>query len=116
MKNSEFNFKEIVPIRRFEWEEDKKTGRITILRPKFESAFCKKYLLPFFKNKFFKIKLDELGSIVWKNCDGKNSVEGIKAVTQKTFNQDIEKIDERLKKFILQLHREKFVILLQKKL
>lgn len=116
MKKSEFNIKEIIPIRRFEWEEDQKTGRIIILRPKFESAFCKKYLLPFFKHKFFKINLDELGTIVWKNCDGKNSVEDIKNAIQKRFNQDVEEIDERLKKFILQLHREKFVILLQKRL
>jgi hypothetical protein len=97
------------PIRLKDWEENKNTGKITIIKPKFEGHFSKKFLEPFFKSKNFRINLDELGTEVWINCDGKTTVEELGNILGKKFGSEIEPIYDLLIKFILELKRSKFI-------
>ncbi len=104
---------QLIPVRLFEWETEPETKRVVVIRPKFTSDLGKKILLPFFGQKNFKIKLDPLGSLVWKMCDGEHTVGDILQELQKTFPQE-EDLPKRLTIFIHQLVREKFIQLLQK--
>ncbi len=104
---------ELYPVRLFEWETNPESDRIIVIRPKFTSSLGQKILLPFFGQKYFKIKLDPLGSLVWKLCDGEHTVGDILHELQNTF-RDEEDLPKRLTIFIHQLVREKFIQLLQK--
>ena len=98
-----------IPHQTADWDVNEKTGFIRILKPKFKSDWAKKMFNPFVKGENFIIKLDELGTEVWKNCNGKNTVEEIGKLLGKKFGHEIEPIYDRLNKFIMQLFRSKFI-------
>jgi hypothetical protein len=98
-----------IPIQIANWDINEETGFICILKPKFKSDWAKKFFNPFVKGENFIIKLDELGTEVWKNCNGKNTVKEIGKRLGKKFGPNIEPIYDRLNKFIIQLLRSKFI-------
>ena len=100
---------ECVPSRLCEHETDLSTDRIIVLRPKYTSKLGRSVFEPFLKNKNFKVKLDDLGTAVWKNMDGKNTVKNLGEILAAEFGPEIEPIYERLGKFIIQMHKEKFI-------
>jgi len=97
------------PQRLYTFEENAGNGKVIIVRPKWKLPLAKKLFGRFTKSQNFRIKLDDLGSAVWKNCDGKYSVKEIGEILGKEFGQEIEPIYDRLIKFILQLQRNKFI-------
>ena len=98
-----------IPNRMFDWEIKEDSGRVVILRPKYKSKTGMLLFGSFLKDKNFKVKLDALGSVVWKNADGKNTVQTIGEILAKEFGPEIEPIYERLTTFLVQLHKEKFI-------
>jgi len=97
------------PVRLHYWEINETTNLVVIFKPKFESALAQKTILPFFKNRHFTIKLDALGSEVWKNCDGERTVKQLGVILAKKFGPEIEPIYERLIQFVVELQRGKFI-------
>jgi len=85
----------------FEWETSA-DGQVHIKVPKFTStvgiSFCK--LIK--KENSFTANLDGLGSLVWKHCDGKNTVQDILDILNKEFPKQ-KNIDQRLFLFIQQM-------------
>jgi len=98
-----------IPTKLHEHEIDQETGRIIVLKPKFHWAIAKKLIEPFFLSKFFKVKLDPIGSAVWQNIDSKKTVDEIGKILAAQFGPEIEPIYERLTKFVVALHRQKFI-------
>lgn len=81
----------------FEWYEDEK-GLVVIKVPKFKGnlgiSFCKIIR----KKEIFTAHPDRIGSLVWKNCDGKNTVKDILKIIKKTYLSDgIKKNEEDIK-------------------
>ncbi len=104
---------QLYPLRQFEWKEDTDENRVVIIRPKVVSNWAKKFLKPFFKDATFKIKLDAIGSVVWRNCDGTKTVAEILQILEQNF-PDEKELQKRLLMFVRQLTRDKFIILLEK--
>ena len=98
-----------IPTRLFGWEIKEDDGRVVILRPKYKSKTGMLLFGSFLKDKNFKVKLDDLGTVVWKNADGKNTVQKIGEILAQEFGPEIEPIYERLTTFLVQLHRQKFI-------
>ena len=98
-----------IPNRLFDWEIQKETKRVVILRPKYKSKTGMLLFGSFLKDKNFKVNLDELGSVVWENADGKNTVKIIGEILGQKFGPEIEPIYERLTNFLVQLHKQKFI-------
>lgn len=98
------NLLDLKPVRNFEFvlQDDNK---VTLLIPKFRDKFFGKYLQPMIKKKYFKVKLDTLGSFVWLNCDGVTTVRQLAEKLQKQFGDAAEPADERVAKFIQQLYK-----------
>ena len=85
----------------FQWKINNE-GRVEIIVPKFTSnvgvTFCK--LLR--KENKFTAHLDEIGSLVWQQCDGNHTVKQILEALQKKFPNQKE-IDQRLFLFFQQM-------------
>jgi len=107
-QNTEVNLWELIPVRKFEFEKSE-NELVTILIPKFTNKFLVQYLMPRLKYQFIKIKLDEIGSAVWNEIDGKKKVGEIADILEKKFGEKIQPIEERLSKFFTQLKLHQFI-------
>jgi len=107
-QNTEVNLWELIPIRKFEFEKSE-NELVTILIPKFTNKFLVQHLMPRLKYPFIKIKLDEIGSAVWNEIDGKKKVGEIADILEKKFGEKIQPIEERLSKFFTQLKLHQFI-------
>ncbi len=83
-------------------------GLVEIKIPKFKSNFGKSFCCIIKKDNFFIGNMDKVGSIVWQNCNGVNTVKKILEILQKEF-PDEKNIDQRLFLFIRQLHSLKYL-------
>jgi len=107
-QNTEVNLWELIPVRKFEFEKSE-NELVTILIPKFTNKFLVQHLMPRLKYPFIKIKLDEIGSVVWNEIDGKKKVGEIADILEKKFGEKIQPIEERLSKFFTQLKLHQFI-------
>jgi len=94
----ETNLLELIPIRVSEWK-DNEEGLITLILPKFKSKIGRAFA-SIFKNPMYEVKLDKIGTFLWRLCDGKNNIYDISQDMQKEFGDDIEPVYERMKKFV----------------
>lgn len=93
----------------FEWSTNEE-GLVEIKVPKFESNFGKSFCNMIRRGNTFCAKMDKIGSIVWKNCDGKKSVKDILAVLEKKFPKEKD-IDQRLFLFLQQMNMLRYIML-----
>jgi hypothetical protein len=103
------DFFQLIPQKSLAWETDPQSGFIIIKKPKFQNKLLKKYLLPHLKRPDFRINLDEIGSFVWNNIDGRSSLYVIAGKMQKEFTEKVEPVEERLGQFVRALYRNKFI-------
>ena len=82
---------------------------IVLLKPKFELAFLKKYVLPRLKKPYFKIKLDHVGSFIWEHCDGSLRVKEIAKNLKDKFGEDVEPLYDRLALFLQSLEKNHLI-------
>ncbi len=81
---------------------------IVVLVPKFKNKIAQR-LLPKVSKSNFRVKLDEVGSFVWKNCEGMITVQDIADRLKVEFGQSVEPVYERVSEFIRRLHRGKLI-------
>lgn len=102
------NALELIPVRLHEHETDS-NSQVTILIPKFKKKFIVKYFVPMMKSPNIKLKLDEFGSFVWLNIDGKSSVGTIAKKMVERFGDRIPEVDDRISKYMTQLYEQRFI-------
>jgi hypothetical protein len=83
-------------------------GFVEIKVPKFKSDFGKSFCNIIRKDDTFTAKMDKIGSLVWNNCDGLNSVKDILKKVKKEFPKE-ENIDQRLFLFLQQMQNLHYV-------
>jgi hypothetical protein len=93
----------------FEWSTNDE-GLVEIKVPKFESNFGKSFCKLIRKDENITAKMDKIGTIVWKKCDGKNSVKDILETLKKKFPKE-EDIDNRLFLFLQQMSSLNYIFL-----
>lgn len=114
MKNQPISNDSVV-IRNLEWQE-KGTGLVTVLRPCLGSNRLGKRISTIFQFDDYRIRLDQVGSAVWKFCNGKTRVEEIKDELAAAFpEEDKETLEERLAAFLHQMNRSRMVTILSPK-
>jgi hypothetical protein len=102
------NLYDLIPQKKFDYEVND-SNLVTILIPKFTNKFLVQHLMPRLKHPYIKIKLDEIGSAVWLEIDGKKKVGEISKILEDKFGEKIHPIDERLSRFFAQLHFNQFI-------
>ncbi|RLF48227.1 MAG: hypothetical protein DRN29_00215 [Thermoplasmata archaeon] len=93
------------PIRQIDWIEEE--GRVSLKVIKFKGKFGQWLCRALKKPNYFLINLDEVGSFIWKKCNGKNSIEDILKQLEEKYGK--EKMKERLIVFLLMLKRYGYV-------
>jgi hypothetical protein len=83
-------------------------GLVEIKIPKFKSNFGKSFCRIIKKDNYFIGITDKLGSFVWQNCDGINTVKDVLEIVKKEF-PDENNIDQRLFLFIQLLHSLRYL-------
>jgi hypothetical protein len=98
-----------VPERLVEWEKDSEKKIAVLLVPRFRKGFLKKWLQPRVKRPYIRLSLDDIGSCVWENCDGKRTVREIGKVVEDTFGERVKPVDNRITYFFNTLYKSQFV-------
>lgn len=91
----------------YEWFTDE-AGLVHVKVPKFESNIGKKFCRLIKKENTFVANMDEIGSVVWKHCDGKTTVREILALLEKEVEKD-EDLDQRLFLFLQQMRQLRYI-------
>ena len=92
-----------------EWKVNSE-GLVEIKIPKFKSNFGKSFCHVIKKEDYFIGNMDKLGSVVWQNCNGVNTVKDVLEIVKKEF-PDENNINQRLFLFIQQLHNLRYIAL-----
>jgi len=91
----------------FEWSTND-NGLVEIKVPKFKGNFGKSFCRIIKKDNIFTANMDKIGYIVWKNCDGSNTVKNILRKIKKEFPEE-ENIDQRLFLFLQQMQSLNYI-------
>jgi hypothetical protein len=100
----------VVVTRTIEWEDGPDGGAV-LLVPRFRKGPLAKWLQPKLRKPHIRVKLDEIGSFAWRRMDGKTPFGALVAAMKDHFGERVEPADERLRKFLTILYRDKFVAL-----
>ncbi len=77
--------------------------------PRFRSGLLAKWLQPRLKRPHIRVKLDRIGSFVWRSLDGSKNFNQVLGEMRTEFGETIEPAEARLIKFFSILHKDKFV-------
>jgi hypothetical protein len=106
---TEVNLLEIAPTRCAEWEEA--DDRVIVIRPRPTSTGARLLLDRFlFELSAKRIRLDEIGSFVWRHLDGAHTVGDIATLLREEFGEQVDPAEERLAKLIWAFRREEFLM------
>lgn len=108
LKITKTNYLDIIP-EKIKASVSEENGLVSVIIPKFESNFSKKYIVPRLKNPEFKYKLDEFGSETWLHIDGNNNVREIGEKLLEKFGEKIQPVFERLTVFLTQLYHNEII-------
>ena len=99
---TEDEFLQFIPaLKDFEWHTNE-DGLFSLKVPKFKGNFGKSFLKITKKENTFSANLDKIGTVVWKNCDGKKTVKKILDILKKEFPKE-DNINQRLYLFLNQM-------------
>ncbi len=100
---------DLIPVRIH--GHDIKEGKVVILAPKFESKWMHN-LFPRTEKLFYRIKLDELGSVTWLNISGDKTIAEITQTIVHEFAEksaSFDEADSRISKFMSLLYDWKYI-------
>lgn len=98
------NLWELTPLRNAKWETTEE-GKVVVLVPKFKNAFLSKWIVPHLAKPYFRIKLDDIGSAIWQQCDGATPISTIAESLKNKFGNAVDPVEERINKFLNHLER-----------
>ena len=101
------NYMEATPIRKSKFETDEH-GIVTIVVPKFKNEkFNTFFCSP--RKRFFRIVLDELGSNVWLQVDGRTKVGTICEKSLELLGDKVQPVQTRVTKFLTMLYEARYI-------
>jgi len=85
---------------------------VVVLRPRYISGLLARWLQPRLKKPNFRVRLDAIGSFVWRQCDGVRTVSQIVEAMEQHFGKKVEPALPRLKLFLGEMERGKMIHLI----
>lgn len=84
-------------------------GLISLLEPKFRGPILGRLLQPRLSKPYIRIHLDEVGSAIWRACDGETTVREISEELAERYGEDFDPDHGRLARFLLAMELRRFV-------
>ena len=95
------------PRRLLKWCEE--GGRCVLLRPRLGPSRLGRWLVGIVGETHYRILLDDVGTLVWKACDGETSLADIIVLMRTKFGNRVEPAEERLAQFVRKMLKGKMV-------
>ncbi len=95
------------PVRRLDWHEE--DHRAIVIRPRLGESKLGKKLAHLLGFSDYRIRLDDIGTAVWKWCDGESTAAEIARKMEEQFGSRVEPSEELLQTFILQMSRARMI-------
>jgi len=95
------------PRRLLDWREE--DGRCVLLRPRLGTSRPGRWLAGLAGDPHYRIRLDEVGTFVWKACDGRTSLGEIVQAMRSAFGDRVEPADERLARFVRRMLKGRMI-------
>ena len=92
------DFAGVRPRRLLEWREE--DGHCVLLRPRLGTTRVARWMAGLGGDPHYRIRLDEVGTLVWKACDGRTSLADIVGRMRERFGDRVEPADQRLSRFM----------------
>ena len=99
-----------VRVRKYELNNKKGDGTVTILVPKFGNSKILGVFKKLSKHPEYRIHLDEFGTLVWNFCDGTKQVREIGDILKQKFGEKVEPVYDRLSIFLRHMAKTKFIV------
>ena len=96
------------PRRRLDWR-DVDDGRCVVLRPRLGESRAGRWLAVRLGNPCYRIRLDDVGTFIWKACDGETSLATISGRLRDAFGDRVEPAEERLTRFVRAMLRSRMI-------
>lgn len=104
----QINLLELTPAQRVSWETAE-NGTVVVLIPKFQNELLVRWVMPRLSSPYVRLRLDTLGSFVWKQCDGKTTVAVIAERMKGEFGDSLQQVHDRIRTFLLTLEKSDLV-------
>ena len=98
------NLLALTPNQRVGWETAE-NGNVVVLVPKFQHKLLVRWIVPRLKYPHVRVKLDKIGSFVWKQCDGRTTVAEIAERLRTEFAESAGSAEDRIRTFLLMLEK-----------
>ena len=111
----QINSLDLTPVRQMEFEINE-NGKVNLLMPRFKHPVLKRALQPRKKEEYIRIHLDDLGSAIWLQIDGKMNVHELCTHLQSIHPEKLnppEETEERVVKFLALLYQERYLTFLE---
>lgn len=109
MPPASFDFAEVRPRRLLESRDEE--GCSVLLRPRLGSTRLARWVARLGGDPHYRIRLDDVGSLVWRACDGETSMAEIAIRMREHFGDRVEPVDERLAQFVRKMLKGKMLAL-----
>ena len=96
------------PRRRLDWREAD-DGRCIVLRSRFGEGRIGRWLASKLGDSFYRIRLDEVGTFIWRACDGETPLAEIAGRLREAFGERVEPAEERLARFVQSMLRSRMI-------
>ena len=108
-KANKINLLEVVPVAdrniTIAWSEE---GSALLSFPRFRNKWIQTYLLPKRIRSHITVELENFGTSIWNQIDGKNTVSDIINYMLTEYPEE-EQMQDRVVKYIKQLFKDKFI-------
>ena len=102
------NLLQMVPERIQKWA-DTGEGRVKVLVPRYGASRLGRWVAACLDRPHIAVNLDDIGSSVWRACDGRATVQEIARVLEAEFGERIAPAHERLGKYFTELERGRLI-------
>jgi hypothetical protein len=96
------------PRRLLDWH-DSGDGRCVVLRPKFGDSRVGRWFASKLGDPCYRIRLDDVGTFIWKACDGQTSLTQMAGRLRGEFGERVEPAEERLARFVQSMRRSRMI-------
>ena len=95
------------PRRLLDWREE--DGRCVLLAPWLGTSRPGRWLAGLVGVPYYRIRLDEVGTLVWKACNGRTSLADIARSMRSAFGARVEPADERLARLMRRMLKGRMI-------